>query len=229
MTDLKSTLDEELARQTQAGSMAAFEELVCRFERRIYAFVANFSRNEADAREVTQDTFVRAFQRIARYDPHRPFAAWLFTIARRRCIDRHRTAGAVWCEPEPELVELNEPSELLAQREDRQRLWDVARRLLPEAQYNALWLRYAEDMEVAQIARVLRKTRTHVKVLLFRARQALGRELREHEPEAQFTGAPDDTHTGRAGARAAAVESNKPPRGNSGRFSLLLAGRKVCL
>ena len=44
-------------------------------------------------------------------------------------------------------------------------------------QYQALWLKYAEEMDVASIAQVLRKTQTHVKVLLFRARQALGREL----------------------------------------------------
>lgn len=209
--------------------MAAFEELVYRFERRIYAFVANFSRNEADAREVTQDTFVRAFQAIARYEPRRPFAAWLFTIARRRCIDRHRKTEPAVVEPEPELVDLNEPSELLAQREDRQNLWSIARRLLPQAQYDALWLRYAEDMEVAQIARVLGKTSTNVKVLLFRARRTLGRELHELEPEAQSMRAPDCTQNGGNSAGAAAGKASNPRQGTSGRISLLFAGRKVCL
>ena len=93
-SDFQSFTDEELARQTQAGSLVAFEELVYRYEGRIYGFVANCCRNGTDAREVTQDTFVRAFQAIGQFDLQRGFAPWLFTIARRKCIDHHRAAPA---------------------------------------------------------------------------------------------------------------------------------------
>jgi len=178
-SDFQNISDEELARQTQAGSLAAFEELVYRYEGRVYGFVANCCRPGPDARDVTQDTFVRAFQAIAQFDPRRDFAAWLFTIARRKCIDHHRAAPPVAAEESvPDLPDENDPSELLARQEERQSLWELARRRLPEAQFHALWLRYAEDMSLAGIARVLGKTRVHVKVLLFRARQALGRELK---------------------------------------------------
>jgi RNA polymerase sigma-70 factor (ECF subfamily) len=178
-SDFQRFSDEELARQTQAGSLAAFEELVCRYEHRIYAFVANCCRNGSDAREITQDTFVRAFQAIAQFDSRRGFAPWLFTIARRKCVDHHRAAPpAAADEPMPELRDDDDPAELLARQEERQNLWQLAREHLPEAQFQALWLRYAEEMGVEGIARVLRKTRVHVKVILFRARQALGRELK---------------------------------------------------
>jgi len=53
----------------------------------------------------------------------------------------------------------------------------LARRCLSAVQFQALWLRYAEDLELAEIARVLGKTRIHVKVLLFRARKTLGNAL----------------------------------------------------
>jgi RNA polymerase sigma-70 factor (ECF subfamily) len=141
-------------------------------------------RNDADAREVTQDTFVRAFQAIARFDAQGRFGPWLFTIARRKFYDHYRatmhraTLRAAADEPVPDLPDHNDPSELLARHEERQGLWELARRHLREAQFQALWLRYAEDMSVAGVARVLRKTETHVKVLLFRAREALGRELK---------------------------------------------------
>jgi RNA polymerase sigma-70 factor (ECF subfamily) len=176
-SDFPSLTDQELARQTQAGSLAAFEELVYRYEGRIYGFVANFCGNGADAREVTQDTFVRAFQAIERFDPGRSFAPWLFTIARRKCLDRHRGARPTVDDPVPELADEDDPAELLARQEERQNLWELARRKLPKPQFQALWLKYAEDMNVGDIAQVLRKTQTHAKVLLFRARQALGREL----------------------------------------------------
>ena len=178
-SDYRRFSDEELARATRAGSHAAFEELVYRYEHRVYAFVTQCCRSAADAREVTQDTFVRACQAIAQFDPRRGFAPWLFTIARRKCIDHYRAAPpppteAPWPEP-PDTVD---PSELLVQQEERENLWQWARRWLPETQFQALWLRYAEDMSVAGIARVLGKTQTHIKVLLFRARSSLARELR---------------------------------------------------
>jgi RNA polymerase sigma-70 factor (ECF subfamily) len=170
--------DEELARQSQAGSFGAFEELVFRYEGRIYGFVFNSCRNAADAREITQDAFVRAFQAIAQFDSRQAFASWLFTIARRKCIDRQRSAPPVSDELVPDQLDPNDPAEALAQQEDRQGLWDLACRRLPLVQFQALWLRYVEDMPVAEIAVVLRRTKTHVKVLLFRARTALGRELK---------------------------------------------------
>ena len=175
--EFETVSDEELARRSQAGSLVAFEELVFRYESRIYRFVANSCGNETDVREVTQDTFVRAFQAIAQFDSQRGFAPWLFTIARRKCIDRHRAARPAADELLPDLPDHDDPAELMARQEERQNLWQLAGRLLPEAQFQAIWLRYAEDMNLAEIAQVLRKTQTHVKVLLFRARQTLGRGL----------------------------------------------------
>ena len=172
-----SVSDEELARQTQAGSLDAFEQLVYRYEGRVHAFVAQFCRNATDARELTQDTFVNSFQKIDQFDPRRNFAAWLFTIARHKCIDHHRAMPPVADDCVPDLPDDADPSELTARREEGQNLWRLARERLGENQFRALWLHYAEDMDVARIAQVLGKTRVHIKVMLFRARQNLGREL----------------------------------------------------
>ena len=175
--ELTTDSDAELARQTQAGSAIAFEQLVYRYEHRVHAFARQFCQNATDAREVTQDTFVKASQSMAQFDARREFAPWLFTIARRKCIDRHRAAPTAEDAPLPDLVDEEHPGELLARQEDRQQLWQLARRCLTENQFQALWLRYAEDMDVTQVAQVLGKTPVHVKVLLFRARQILGRRL----------------------------------------------------
>ncbi len=169
--------DENLARQSQGGDLAAFEELVRRYENRIYAFVFQSCGHDADAREITQDTFVRAFKAIAQFDPRRSFAAWLFAIARRKGIDCFRARIPGVGEAAPEEFDRDDPAELLARREEARDLWGRARSLLPDGQFQALWLRYAEDMEIAQIACVLGKTQTHVKVLLFRARRRLAAEL----------------------------------------------------
>jgi RNA polymerase sigma-70 factor (ECF subfamily) len=174
--------DEDLARQSQAGDLAAFEELVHRYENRIYSFVFQSCGHEVDAREVTQDTFVRAFEAMAKFDPSRSFAAWLFTIARHKGIDCFRARIPGGSEPVPEELDADDPGELLARREEAQDLWRRARAWLPDSQFQALWLRYVEDMDISQIARVLRKTQTHVKVLLFRARHKLADELESARP-----------------------------------------------
>src|SRR5205085_3810885 len=100
--------------KAQEGSLLAFEQLVYRYERRIYRFVANNCGNGADARELTQDTFVRAFQAISTFDSNRAFAPWLFTIARRKCIDHYRAAPAAPSEPASELLDQDDPARLMA-------------------------------------------------------------------------------------------------------------------
>jgi RNA polymerase sigma-70 factor (ECF subfamily) len=179
--------DEVLAREAQRGSLSAFEELVHRYEARIYRFVANNCRNESDAREVTQETFVSAYRKVGQFDVKRSFVTWLFTIARRKCIDRHRAARRVEGQPLPELADENTPAELLARREGAENLWRRARNILSEAHFQSLWLKYAEDLSVADIARVMGRTRTHVKVMLFRARHALARELEKPGVETSAT------------------------------------------
>ena len=169
--------DEELACEAQAGSLFDFEELVHRYEGRIFRFVANSIHNQADAQEVTQETFVTAYLKLRQFDAKRSFATWLFTIARRKCIDRHRATRLAFEERMAEPADAKDPSVLLIQREAEDELWQLARRTLPELQCQALWLKYAEEMSVEQIARVLRRTQVHVKVLLFRARTRLAREL----------------------------------------------------
>jgi RNA polymerase sigma-70 factor, ECF subfamily len=197
--DFQSMSDDDLARETQAGSMVAFEELVHRYEHRIYAFVMQYCHNDADAHEITQDAFVRAFQAIGRFVPRGGFGPWLFTIARRKCIDRYRaTVRAATDEPIPEVPDHDDPSVLLVRQEERQQLWALARKSLGETQFQALWLRYAEGMSVEGVARVLRKTQTHVKVLLFRAREVLRRELKAAQaPDAPGGPAAPRTKPGR--------------------------------
>lgn len=173
-----SPSDEALAHQTQAGSTEAFEELVLRYEQRIFAFVSQSCRNSMDAAEITQETFVKVYQAIAQFDPKRTFAPWLFTIARRKCVDHFRAIPPTTNDSAPEFADMNDPAEVLAVEDERRHLWALARRILPQSQFDALWLHYVEGMSLAEVAKVLRRPQTYVKVLLFRARKTLGQRLK---------------------------------------------------
>ncbi len=171
--------DEELAAQAQAGSLAAFEELVYRYETRLYRFLRARTGNEADARDLTQTTFVAAYRALDRFDRRRSFATWLFTITRRQLIDHWRAARATTFEPAAPQTDARDPAVILAESENHRAIWQLARRALTPDQFTALWLRYEEDQPIQEIARAMRKTGIHVKVLLHRARQKLLSHLDE--------------------------------------------------
>ena len=164
--------------------MAAFEQLVRRYEERIFRFLIQRCGNHEDAQEITQDTFVKAFHAMAGYNPRQVFAPWLFTIARHKCIDRLRSRGRTPDGALPEEAEMNmaDPAALISKAEEKDEIWRLAKKHLPAGQYEALWLRYVEDMNIEEVSRVLRKTKTHVKILLFRGRKTLARHLDGRTP-----------------------------------------------
>ena len=168
--------DEELARQVQQGCEVSFAKLAERYGARLFHFLHHKTGNAQDAEDLVQDTFVRAYQNIHRYSGSWKFSTWLFTIARRLASSHYRSLRCSQSVAEVEGDSL-EPGEMVTQEEARQNLWAMARGL-SRNQYQALRLRYAEDMSIKEIAKVLRKSQVNVKVILYRARVNLAERLR---------------------------------------------------
>ena len=82
--------DAGLIRRCLEGDERAYRLIVERYQARVFSLAWRMVRQREDAEDLTQDTFVRMFRAAARYDPTRPFADWLFTIASRLCIDHIR-------------------------------------------------------------------------------------------------------------------------------------------
>jgi RNA polymerase sigma-70 factor (ECF subfamily) len=180
---------EELAVRAQAGDGAAtacFGELVSRFELRLFNFLLKRTRSRSDAEELTQEAFVRAWERIDTYNPAWKFSTWLYTIAGRLAISRHRKSSR---EVLSEQIDRGpagpacpgrerSPIEHTEDRRAGRRLWELAPHVLTPDQHAALWLRYAEGMSIGEVAVVMKKSQVGVRVCLFRARQALAAEAR---------------------------------------------------
>lgn len=166
----------QLAQRARDGSLEAFEELVRLYEGRIYGFLHRHLGNAHDAQDITQETFVRAWRAMNRFDPTRDFAAWVFVIARRAAANHFR-ARKVHDELPEDLA--CEPTEGMAGDESAA-LWSAARKLKPN-HYEALWLRYAEGFSVKETARVMGLSVIHVKVILHRARKELARHLKPED------------------------------------------------
>jgi len=176
--------DEQLAGRARHGCRDSFEELARRFQVRLLRFLQRRVRSQADVEDLLQDTFVRAFERLNQYDPERPFATWLFTIAHRIAMSHHRRqqagarAGLVVAERIRSAGHA-EPDAQMAEEESRLAFWETASALLTEEQFSATWLFYVEQMPAPQIAEVLGRSWVSVKTLLFRARRRLAPVLAE--------------------------------------------------
>jgi len=162
----------------QKGSDDAFTELVLRYAGRLYPFLAQKNVPAIEVEDLLQDTFLKVYLNIHRYQQRCKFSTWIFTIAARLAIDRYRTGSRWKSLDEVELV-AEKSEDRLEQQEQKQNLWRLARQL-PNNQYRALWLKYAENMNVPEIARVMGKSRANIKIILYRARVNLASRMKQN-------------------------------------------------
>jgi len=181
MADFRTLTDEQLAGECQAGSLSAFEELVSRHELRLFHFLCQKMRSREDAQDMAQTVLITAWQRIGQYRTQAKFATWLYTIARNMVISHYRKHGRVHlCELEcagEKLVETQTPADTLVTDEEHDDLWRVARSALKNDSYDILWFKYQEGLTIVEIATLMKRSNSAVKVMLHRARKALGRAL----------------------------------------------------
>ena len=173
--ELTDTLSDEsrLVHETLSGNPRAFEELVRLHTRRVFNFLYQMTRQRQDAEDLAQQSFIKAFHNLHRFDPQRPFINWLLTIARRTALNHFRSAKK-WEEvPADAACDAPSPARSAEDQDQSDTLWDRARRSLSQREFEVLWLRFAEELSTEETARVAGLTQTHVKVLVYRARQQL--------------------------------------------------------
>lgn len=169
------TGEAELIRATIAGDMQAFGEIVHTHNSRVYNFLYQMTRNRHDAEDLAQQTFIRAYRNLGSFDPKRPLINWLLTIARNSALNHFRDTKK-WSEiPIDAAAPGPSPAHAAESRDRTTNLWDHARAVLSPREFEVLWLRFAEDFSTEETARILGLTQTHIKVIVFRARKALGK------------------------------------------------------
>lgn len=168
----------EVASST-ADEAAAFESLFRYFHPRLVRFLAKLlDGSSIDPEDVAQESMVKAWRKRDQYDDRFQYSTWVYTIARRTAADHLRKRSSNPAESFDEFDQL--PSRevnadaLLDCEESSRDLWSTAQNHLTESQYAALWLRYGEELSVKEVACVLSKSTVSTRVLLYRARVALG-------------------------------------------------------
>lgn len=165
--------DEAYVRDALRGDADAFAQIVGLYQGRVFQFLYQLTRHRQDAEDLTQATFIKAFRHLSRFEAGRPLINWLLTIARNNALNHFRTVRPY--DPVPEHLPADglSPAGAAEEREQSGNLWERVRAVLPARQFEVLWLRYGEELSVKETARVVGLTQTHVKILVFRARQTL--------------------------------------------------------
>ena len=167
--------------EAQHGSEEAFTELVEAYQSHVYNLCYRMLGEPEAAEDAAQETFLRAFQHLHRYDQRRPFATWLLSIAAHYCIDRLRRRKFSFTsldqEEDHEAQELPDaeaakPEDEAVRREQRQQMQAAISRL-ETIDRAAIVLRYWHDCSEAEIAETLHLTVSAVKSRLHRARREL--------------------------------------------------------
>jgi len=174
--------DEDLVAAFQGGDAAAFDVLVRRWERKIQGAIYRMMRSEEEARDLCQETFLKAFRGLGSFRGQAKFSSWLYQIALNLCRDRiRRKKGKTW-------VSLDEIGEAEANPRapsvlDLVEVGDLSRRVaaamghLPEEQREAVILKEYEGMTFPEIATVLGVPVSTVKTRLYRGLSQLRRQL----------------------------------------------------
>jgi RNA polymerase sigma-70 factor (ECF subfamily) len=171
--ELRELTDEELALRVAAGSRPCYEELVYRYTSRLFHFLRARIGSDQDTEDLVQETFLKTYRNIERYDPEWKFSTWIYTVALRLSISFYRSRKKPGTPQELQSREPN-PEDLVIQKQESQNIWSLARGL-KRKQFQSLWLRYAEDMSTQEIAELLRVTPVQVRVMLHRGRTNLAK------------------------------------------------------
>jgi RNA polymerase sigma-70 factor (ECF subfamily) len=190
MQDGGGETDEALARRVQAGDRGALESLVRRYVRPVQAVVASFLSQPAHIEDAAQEAFLRALGAIDTYDPGRPFAPWLYQIARN--VARNQIGAEAVRRTEP--LSLHEPQtggpspDVAAERAEIRDRVERELVLLPEQRRTAFRLVEVEGMTAAETGRVMGISPGTVRSHVHHARRHLRRALAEYADVTEDSG-----------------------------------------
>ena len=189
---MRRMCDQSLVARAKAGDYDAFEQLVNRYERRVYTLAMHIVRQREDAEDVVQTTFLRALEHLTDFRQEVTFATWITRIAvntalktlRKRqgldrvSLDQATTENEEGEIPHPDYIAdwRDDPVKTL-ERQELQRVLNEAMEVLPNKQRTVFILRDVGGMNVEETAKALGISAANVKVRLLRARLALRESL----------------------------------------------------
>lgn len=170
--------DQEIVDRVKAGDAALYEIIMRRYNQRLYRVARAILRDDAEAEDVMQDAYVRAYQHLDQFAGRAPFSAWLTRIAVHEALARLRLRKrspqlddtAQHGELSMNMIEPSPDPEQSASRREPGQLLEEALLDLPEKYRTVVMLRDVEELSTSETAAALDLTEQNVKVRLHRGR-----------------------------------------------------------
>jgi RNA polymerase sigma-70 factor (ECF subfamily) len=182
-------LDAELVKRVQAGDKAAFDILVQKYQHKVVNLISRFVSDQAECYDIAQDSFIKAYRAIGNFRGDSQFYTWLYRIAantaKNHLASRARKSpnytvdveDAEHFEGEAGLKEYTTPENLLLSQEIEETVFKAIDDL-PDDLKSAITLRELEGLSYEEIAEVMDCPIGTVRSRIFRARDAIDKELR---------------------------------------------------
>lgn len=181
-------MDVRLAKLARKGDRVAFAELVELYKDKIFHLANRMLHNRHEAEEIVQETFLRVYTNLERYDENQKFSTWIYRIGTNLCIDRLRKRkanysldaemndgeGTDWYAMLPSNEDTPDDQVVLSETQTEIR---KSIETLPEKYKAVVILRYLQDLSLQEISDVLAMPVTTIKTRLHRGREYLRKKL----------------------------------------------------
>lgn len=168
--------DVDLVKLCQDGDMVAFEQLFQRHQDRIYSVAIRMMNNPEDALDITQEIFLRAYQKIGKFKFTSAFSTWLYKLATNLCIDelrkRKRSTDTVPLEEAVSKADINTPEDNAILKDRESQIWKAINSL-KDKERAIIVLRDIEGLSYKEISEVFGCSLGRVKSRIHEARQKL--------------------------------------------------------
>ena len=175
--------DRLLVEQTRRGDVNAFGGLVQRYQSSVFSVCYRLLGDSAEAEDLAQEAFLRAFRRLGSYDVERPFGPWMRRVAANLCLNvlQQRRPSAAELDDEADEVpgDPREMPELAGERAELAQRVRSGLLRLPSHYRAVIELRHYQDMSYDEMASALKIGVGEVRTRLFRARRMMARWLRD--------------------------------------------------
>lgn len=174
---MSAPTDRDLIQHARRGDTAAFGELVTRYQTGVFNVCYRILHQRADAEDMTQETFIRAHERLNTFDDQREFGPWIRRVAANVCLNHIESRRVTAPLDDERDADESQRPERQAEVHERSELIRSALATLPAHYRVVVELRHYQELSYDEIAAELNMPLSDVKSHLFRARKLLAEKL----------------------------------------------------
>ena len=169
------------------GNTYLFENIIDKYNKKVYGYILSLVKNPHTAEELTQETFVKTYKNLGKYDRDKEFSIWIFRIARNTVLDyfRKTTKSSTYelnenLDSDIEDRSLTNPEEIIERKEKIAIIEEIIESL-PKKYKDLIILKYFDELSYIEISSRLRMPQDKVKWSLYQARKKLINEYAKYE------------------------------------------------